>query len=229
MKHRQGFVSNSSSSSFVIKTDSPFQLAADMLKVVYDEWSGYNDGDVEIQKLDKAFTRYGIHLNNLCDKLPKGCDGIVLPSTNYDTYILFEDKEYTDASECFVYTCNNHDWEHELEYSLLNFSEQAEGLLHRLVSKCYFYDVHNGMVLHYPIYSDYICPKCKEKYYFYHLTQDGKKVCGLCYAIMDSVKNTQSSNLGEIVRTSAAIDDAINLLEKANERLRSKIPSRMCK
>lgn len=94
MKIRIGFVSNSSSSSFVIERDAypnVFSLARHMLSIRNSEG---NWGDLETSKIIKAEAK---HLNS---------DQAVQFSTcNYDTYIIPRITQY------LVSTCNNHDWE----------------------------------------------------------------------------------------------------------------------
>jgi hypothetical protein len=89
MKIRNGFVSNSSSSSFVLKKNDIFpnsySLAASMIKI--REW----ENDDELIKF-------------LFNKIEKGetYKNISFRSCNYDTYII-EEGDYL-----FCETCNNH-------------------------------------------------------------------------------------------------------------------------
>lgn len=98
MKIRNGFVSNSSSSSFIISVnDFPTvrSLAKYMLKRKIAEYEYYNDNDNDT--FDK----------NLIKKL-KNIDenqNVSFPSCNYDTYIR-------KVGNCYlVATCNNTDWD----------------------------------------------------------------------------------------------------------------------
>jgi hypothetical protein len=126
MKIRNGFVSNSSSSSFVISTDdfsSVRDLATYMLKQKIKESRYYNldDGiteDDEYINSDKVLIK---RLKNI-DK----DDPVSFPSCNYDTYIRRVGDYY------MVATCNNTEWDlhdysvgmsNELRQELLKLSE----------------------------------------------------------------------------------------------------------
>ena len=89
MKIRNGFVSNSSSSSFVLKKDEYFpdsySLAASMIKI--REWE---EDDKLVKKL----------INNV--NKGEGYHNIAFRSCNYDTYIV-EEGDYLLCE-----TCNNH-------------------------------------------------------------------------------------------------------------------------
>jgi hypothetical protein len=96
MKIRNGFVSNSSSSSFIISEkeyESVFALAEEMIK-------DRNDDDwIESNTLDKLYElrEYGIDENS----------PISFMTCNYDTYIMKHKDKY------LVATCNNHEFKCE--------------------------------------------------------------------------------------------------------------------
>lgn len=101
MKVRNGFVSNSSSSSFIVhcdgmKSPSTAQVAFDMLSVVADEHTdyGWELARNEIEALDWL-------RNNPSYDLP-----ICISQTcNYPTFI-FRDAD----GDIKIDTCHNHDW-----------------------------------------------------------------------------------------------------------------------
>jgi len=99
MKIRNGFVSNSSSSSFIISVnDFPTvrSLAKYMLKRKIAEYDDYYDEDKE-DIFDKTLIK---KLKNIDEN-----QNVSFPSCNYDTYIRKVDDCY------LVATCNNTDWD----------------------------------------------------------------------------------------------------------------------
>mgnify|MGYP003590413098 CR=1 FL=1 len=181
MRSRIGYVSNSSSSSFIVQTKDPIDLARQMLEIVRDDWLDWGDNKIR-NKTKGMFKQCFDNLDSLGGKL-HGADGIMLPSTNYDTYILPCEDWYGD--KCLVTTCNNQNWDNIGH--ITSISDTEEYLLNRLVSKSVFFDVRSGLVLHYPTYPEgsFECPKCKEKYFEYYLTLDNHKICGSCHKQMD--------------------------------------------
>jgi len=103
MKIRNGFVSNSSSSSFIISTDkfkSVRELATYMLhKKIEDEEDYVSDNVIEINE-NNYNNVYIERLNNIDENSP-----VCFPSCNYSTYIKMVGDVF------FVSTCNNTNWE----------------------------------------------------------------------------------------------------------------------
>ena len=94
MKIRSGFVSNSSSSSFIIKYDcysSTFELAKAM---VLDR--GWDEDAELVEKIEYGQAKWGD-----CKDHPTQMP-IAFHTCNYDTYINYKDGKY------LVNTCNNH-------------------------------------------------------------------------------------------------------------------------
>ena len=183
MKVRNGFVSNSSSTSFIIDSTNVFNVAKDMLDIIKQEWLDWDDNKVTKAKTKKQFSKYYDNIAKLKSILPEGCDGIMMPSCNYDTYIVLD----KDENRCLVATCNNHHWD-DLHYTSID--EGEDSLLHAVVRKSKFFDVRSGLVLNYPIYlaGKFKCPSCSAEFWEYYLTQDGKAVCGSCFKVIDIPK-----------------------------------------
>ena len=96
MKVRKGFVSNSSSSSFIVSKGGRYknslQLAEHMLTIRnadYDSWE-----DTELEKIRRSRER---QLNQDIS--------VTFPSCNYDTFITVKPDRF------LVSTCNNTDWD----------------------------------------------------------------------------------------------------------------------
>lgn len=101
MKQRHGFVSNSSSSSFIVRGTkrTTSQIMREMLKLVKAE---RKENKYNTRKITKVIKWLQTH--------PKKDMPLVYPYTcNYETWI-FKNKDNTDT---IIETCNNHDcnWE----------------------------------------------------------------------------------------------------------------------
>lgn len=172
MKIRSGFVSNSSSSSFVLSGTCTNQVAKQMLDVVFQDWNDYCDTPAK-KKENKA--RY----RSLCKNLARApVDApITLPSTDYETYIC-----RLPDGRTYVSTCNKHDW------SVLNYAEDISygadggGELEKYADTLWYFDVNDCSMhsrgLH--IYGEAYCDKCKNNTYPVFMTAELKLKCGIC-------------------------------------------------
>lgn len=111
MKIRYGFVSNSSSSSFIVTADADFnpiettaQCAYHMLKVIIDYYR-------EVPECRET-TRKAMVSRRWCRRHWNYDEPIIIPYTvNYDTYIYKHQNRHI-----IVETCNNHYWDDVLMY-----------------------------------------------------------------------------------------------------------------
>jgi len=101
MKIRSGFVSNSSSSSFVVNAKSSMEVYLKMIGVVYEEYKDYDDGAWWKQHHEENVMRFDESHDDTFN------EGIIIPFTcNFETYIF-----PAQNGQCYVETCNNHPWE----------------------------------------------------------------------------------------------------------------------
>jgi hypothetical protein len=139
MKTRIGFVSNSSSSSFICPRRnfaSVFHLGKEMLKVRNEDWNKADWNKVddeelqkEIRKLERA-EELGINPNT----------PIVFSTTNYETFIRLN----SDQTAYDVNTCNNQDWSQIPELNGAFFSDEEE--LSTRTTEIYFWWVAEGII-----------------------------------------------------------------------------------
>jgi len=119
MKVRNGFVSNSSSSSFIVNgVSSSMEVFRLMIPLVKEDYCDYVDGK-------KMWKTHGENVKRF--KKSRGEDfneGIVIPFTcNYATFI-YPVKD----GECYIETCNNHPWQdvlpgHEVDSKHLHYDD----------------------------------------------------------------------------------------------------------
>ena len=136
MKIRTGFVSNSSSSSFVVAGSSfknVWALADKMLDIRDEDW-GTKDKDIR-QRMRAALNQ------GMSPDSP-----ISFPTTNEDTYIVKVDDDYVVA------TCNNHCWYD----SLPQRRERPSAILEKLGAQdweCLEFDLMTMFDFYFPLFS----------------------------------------------------------------------------
>lgn len=169
MKIRSGFVSNSSSSSFIVNDYNIKDCSKSIFKTVIKDWSEWSsDRKTKHKKL------YDKWKNNLTKALKNkevinGTIGIKLPSSNYDTFlILKEGKVYID-------TCCNHSWR-KIDEIAGAASGPGEGF--KLDHNYSFFDVKLGKVICPIIKNGTNCKYCN--YDEVYISEDGKKYCSIC-------------------------------------------------
>ena len=187
MKIRNGFVSNSSSSSFIITGQTIEAIAIEMLDLVITDFSDWDDNTVsgKNKKKDRV-EQFDVWESNLEKALRKkdvknGKIGIVMPSCNYDTYIIGR------ADGIYVATSNNHTWDFDapnLEYE----NGEIKWALDSDINDANYFDVRCGFIHSHEKWDDLrdgqmlpCCPKCKTTAYGYVVDTKGRKICSTCF------------------------------------------------
>jgi len=133
MKTRIGFVSNSSSSSFVIWNSerTTAQVMRDMLKLVKAEWKEEKVGRKPINAITKCIKWLQ---TNYRKDMP-----LLYPGTcNYETWI-YKDK----YGNLFVETCNNHDGNWQSMDNIIPLGDDNDEKLPHIRKKLEFLDLSN--------------------------------------------------------------------------------------
>ena len=184
MKIRNGFVSNSSSSSFLIKLGEKYpdilSVATNMIKDRFDAWRSDDDYSVSDQHPKEAAV-----YNNI-ERLRRSGNvnfPIFFRSTNYDTYIVPVTENYV-----YVDTCNNIQWKIQYENGatvptlpdeVVAKYPEAEGYYGEVELRIKrgeeFYLLENGIIATLP--SEYTtCKKCYQEVW----DIDGVQYCVNC-------------------------------------------------
>jgi len=210
MKIRNGFVSNSSSSSFVVRFGDLKKISAAMLKVVTNDFSEYLSSskrrNISSHKKWKSNLRKAFTL----DDIKSGEIGITMPSCNYDTYIYHKKDD-----GFWITTCHNHNWEFAFDPFGWIVVPYKEDFLREEMSKHYYYNVRNGLIHSYPIFeeeNEYVEKKmqCECGNYFGEYVLDTKKnkICGDCFS--HKIKLSPKEKL-EIIRREGVKNPILSL------------------
>lgn len=178
MKIRNGFVSNSSSSSFIVGANSTMEVFKMMLPVIKEDYMGYSDGIAGWEKFHaKRITKF---LESQPDDFN---GGIMIPFTcNYETYIF-----PAMSGRCYVETCNNHDWEKYLRVEFVDdrYYRNIDG-----VTK--FVDVSTGKISTAKNYNDDLYAELCKKY---EMTETPKEDVSCAYYIGLYMTNDECDQL----------------------------------
>jgi hypothetical protein len=105
MKIINGFVSNSSSSSFIVRFDERYPntlaIAESMFKNRFSDWRDYDKENEYFPREERAFKNIEKLKGSKYENMP-----MYFRSTNYDTYIKAISEKFA-----FVDTCNNIHWD----------------------------------------------------------------------------------------------------------------------
>jgi hypothetical protein len=95
MKVKNDFITNSSSTSFIINEKNTKEVAKRIVNIIFSEWESHGYGPDDI---------FRENIYNAIEKLSDN-DNILIPFTcNYETFI------YTYKGQIIVDTCWNHNW-----------------------------------------------------------------------------------------------------------------------
>jgi hypothetical protein len=177
MKLRRGFVSNSSSSSFIIGNSDIGSIAKYMLDVVIKDWTKGKISDEHKQW--KNNLKIALKRQDILD----GKIGITMPSCNYETYIFIKNDRI------YISTSHNHEWK------LDNVTRSGDGsdggdsdAVHGIIGELNYFNVRNRLIHSKAEYTDWnggdtkhkTCPNCKTHYAQY-VVYMGKNLCADCF------------------------------------------------
>lgn len=176
MKIREDFISNSSSTSFIMRTSTTNKIAEVMLnRICQDQLDGYDLDKKARKDQENTFKQYSKNLVEAPADSP-----IMLPSCNYDTYIC-----RLPNGSVYVTTCNNHSWD-KLED--LGPVEQAgngvdgDSELEMFANTLFYFDVRDRSIHTRSIWlpQDIRCSGCHGICFKSYLTNKLVFKCGHC-------------------------------------------------
>jgi len=177
MKTRNGFVSNSSSSSFIIPNGDISKISNKMLEIII------NDRDYLTKKENKIeYTKLSSNLNKALKRkdVKSGKVGIFIGySCNYDTYIILKE------GDLYITTSNNYmfDIGPDKEYSIKSND------IYKLIENNNYYNIDHKIIHSHSKGAEfYQCNKCKLNYGMCFIDLKGNVLCSECCAKMSLSK-----------------------------------------
>ena len=174
MKVRHGFVSNSSSSSFIIGHGDITKVAKEMLDILFCDDLDWPSDDVGNEWKHNMETAANL------DRVKNGSIGITFPSCNYDTYIVKE------GNKVYVSTCRNTDWSGVQDNAIDwggGSDEGEDDECHKRVQEKDFFDLRDGTIHSSEKYYDgdfekrpkCPTPDCRGGWSYFE--KDGQQIC----------------------------------------------------
>jgi len=178
MKMRYGFVSNSSSSSFIINNASVEDIATRMLNVVIQEFEDWDNVTDEEKALHVTWKKNLLNAFKN-DSVKNGDIGITMPSCNYNTYIAKK------GDDVYISTSGNHYWgdiSNDASYFGGGEDDGAADDTYEVINNSNYFNIENNKIHSVEQYDENEgkCPECK-KSLGYFVIEDGKKICSYCY------------------------------------------------
>jgi len=196
MKTRNGFVSNSSSSSFIIDEVSLEKIARSMLKIVIND---YKEWDEDKDEKDKEYDTWLVNLETALqrDDVKNGNIGITFPTTNFDTYLLNYDNEV------YVSTANNHSWKYtnrDIEY----LDENSYTEFTDIIENSFYINLRNNRIQNgdrYQWLENAECSNCNHgDYGYYVIDENGNKLHAECWDGFLTVKEGKPVDKDKIIK-----------------------------
>ena len=217
MKKRNGFVSNSSTSSFIISCDIN-RIAKSMLSTVIEDFSDWYDDEskAERTRCQNMHKKWERNLEKALKKtnVKNGKVGISFPSINQNTYIVMKD------GKCYVDTCNNHQWDDIVAGGRFVDSDSDEEIPALMKNKMFF-NLDNGLthsaVKFWEDDSDLkamFCPKCKSTPWAYLINSKNILLCEACYtALGEDPKSKYKKDIKKVLAKKNKFPNPIDNIE----------------